>query len=137
MNQTNSHESRHFLRIPFIAEVKLQIHLIDEVQTASLLDISLKGALVKLETPIDKAFNGYSCIMTLTLVGDDVQAGDDEKVIMNGKIVHQAGSLLGIDCKYIDLDSVTNLRKLIALNTGSETLLERELAEMLKTDAQT
>lgn len=131
MNQTNSHESRHFLRIPFTAEVKLQIHLIDEAQTASLLDISLKGALVRLETPIDKAFNGYSCIMTLSL------AGDDEKIIMNGKIAHQAGALLGIDCKYIDLDSITNLRKLIALNTGSETLLERELAEMLKTESQT
>lgn len=136
MNQTNSHESRHFLRIPFAAEVKLQIHLIDETQTASLLDISLKGALVRLETPIDKAFNGYSCIMTLTLASEAL-AGEDEKVIMNGKIVHQAGSLLGIDCKHIDLDSITNLRKLIALNAGSESLLERELGEMLKTNTQT
>lgn len=126
MSQTNNHESRHFLRIPFQAEVQLQIHLLDEIQSASLLDISLKGALVRLDTPIDKAFNGYSCSMMLTL------GKGDEKVTMKGKIVHQAGALIGIDCQHIDLDSITNLRRIIGLNTGNEALLERELGEMLK-----
>lgn len=126
MNTTNDNESRHFSRITFRAEVQLQIHLIDEMQIASLLDISLKGALVKTENTIDKALNGRSCNMMLTL------GRDGENITMQGKVVHQAGSLIGIDCLHIDLDSITNLRRLIALNTGDEILLERELSEMLK-----
>ena len=40
---------------------------------------------------------------------------------------HQAGSY-GLSCHEIDLDSVTHLRRLVELNAGDETLLEREIA---------
>ena len=123
MNTLN--EQRHFSRISFQAEVALQIHLIDKIQSASLIDISLMGALAKTNKLIDNALNGRSCTMTLTL-------GAGEQIIMQGKVVHQAGTLIGIDCMHIDLDSITSLRRLIALNTGDESLLERELGEMLK-----
>ena len=126
MTTAIKNESRHFSRIPFQAEVQLQIHLIDEVQTANLLDLSLKGALVQTKNIIDIALNTRSCTMVLTL------GRDGEKITMNGKIVHQAGTLIGIECQHIDLDSITNLRRVMALNTGSERLLERELSEMLK-----
>ena len=126
----NTHnEQRHFSRITFHADVALKIHLIDEIQSASLLDISLKGALAKTDTLIDKALNGRSCTMTLSL------GRDGEQIVMNGKVVHQAGTLIGMDCIHIDLDSITSLRRLIALNTGSEGLLDRELSEMLKVTA--
>jgi len=35
--------------------------------------------------------------------------------------------LLGLSCREIDLDSITHLRRLVALNLGDEALLDREL----------
>ncbi len=51
---------------------------------------------------------------------------------MKGNVVHQSGQFIGIECVHIDLDSMTNLRRLVELNTGDEKLLEKELSEMLK-----
>ncbi len=126
MNTQNPNESRHFSRIAFHADVQLQIHLIDEIQTAQLLDISLKGALLKIDKPLTKAANLRSCTMTLLL------GRDGENITMKGNVVHQSGQFIGIECVHIDLDSMTNLRRLVALNTGDEKLLEKELSEMLK-----
>lgn len=119
-------ESRRFSRIHFDAIVQLNIHLIDDIHTAHLLDISLKGALVKTDKPITTFIKQRSCIMTLTL-GDH-----DQKITMQGKIIHHKGSLIGLESLHIDLDSITNLRKLIQLNTSDETRLETELSHMLR-----
>lgn len=126
MKTTDSNEFRHFSRIPFHADVRLNFYLTDEVQTPHLLDISLKGALVQTEHPIVNSFKGERCRMTL-LLGED-----GENITMEGKVIHQEGQLLGIECQHIDLDSMTNLRRLVELNTGDEKLLQRELGEMLK-----
>jgi hypothetical protein len=40
------------------------------------------------------------------------------------------GELLGFVCRHIDLDSISHLRRLVELNLGDETLLERELAAL-------
>lgn len=126
MNTTESKESRHFLRIPFHAEVELHIHLIEEFHTAHLLDISLKGALVKTDQAITTYTHGRNCNMSLLL------SDDKTSIKMQGRIAHHEGQLIGLECLHIDLDSITNLRRLIALNTVNEQLLERELGEMLK-----
>lgn len=126
MKLADSNESRHFSRIPFHAEVQLQIHLADELETPQLLDISLKGALVKAEKPLLKSVNGKRCTMVLLL------GRDGENITMNGKVVHQEGQLIGIECQHIDLDSMTSLKRLLELNLGDEKVLERELSEMLK-----
>jgi hypothetical protein len=123
---TDGTESRHFSRIPFQAEVQLQIQFEDVVQTAQLLDISLKGALVNTEQLVIKSLNGKNCNVVLLL------GRDGEHITMNGKVVHQEGAFIGIECKHIDLDSMTSLRRLVELNLGNEKLLERELSEMLK-----
>lgn len=126
MNSTDVNESRHFLRIPFHTDVQLHFYPEDEVQTARLLDISLRGALVKTGQPIVKSFNGRICSMTLAL------GNNGENITMEARVVHQEQQVIGIECRRIDLDSMTNLRRLIELNTGDEGLLERELDEMLK-----
>ena len=126
MNTAGRHESRHFTRVSFQAEVRLHINLIDEVQTAQLLDISLKGALVRINKPLSQAVNLRSCTMDLLL------GRDGENITMQGNVVHQSGQFIGMKCLHIDLDSITNLRKLIALNATGEPQLEKELSEMLK-----
>ena len=123
---TDITESRHFSRIPFQAEVQLQIQFEDTVQTAQLLDISLKGALVNTGQLVIKPLNGKNCSVVLLL------GRDGEHITMKGKVVHQEGTLIGIECQHIDLDSITSLRRLVELNLGNEKLLERELSEMLK-----
>lgn len=126
MKTTESNESRHFSRIPFHADVRLHFDLPDDMQTIHLLDISLKGALVQSVQPIVKSFIGDRCRMTLEL------SAGGENITMEGKVVHQEGQLMGIECQHIDLDSITYLRRLVELNTGDEYLLQRELGEMLK-----
>jgi hypothetical protein len=129
MKAAENSESRHFSRIPFHAHVQLHFHPGDDAQTARLLDISLKGALVETIHPVVGALERKICRLTLVL------GEDGEHITMEGAIVHQEGRLAGIECRHIDLDSMVNLRRLVELNTGDEELLERELAEMLKTDA--
>lgn len=129
MNTTDNLKPRHFSRIPFDAEVQLNFPLEKEVQAAHLLDISLKGALLETMSPIANASRGQACRMMLHL------GGDGEHIAMEGRVVHYEDQLMGIECQHIDLDSMTNLRRLVELNMGDEVLLERELAEMLKLDA--
>ena len=126
MNTTDSNQPRHFSRIPFQADVQLHFHLAKEVQTAHLLDISLKGALVETTQPVANVYKGKICRMVLLL------SKGGEHITMEGKVVHQDGRHIGIECQHIDLDSMINLRRLVELNTGDEKLLERELAEVLK-----
>ncbi|MDO9149846.1 MAG: PilZ domain-containing protein [Methylotenera sp.] len=119
-------ESRRFTRIHFDAEVQLHIHLIDDIHIAHLIDISLKGALVETDRPITTYIEQRSCMMTLML------ADHQEKITMQGKIIHHEGYLIGLESLHIDLDSITNLRKLIQLNTSDETRLDTELSHMLR-----
>ena len=46
---------------------------------------------------------------------------------MEATVVHHQGQDYGLACREIDLDSVTHLRRLVALNLGDAALLEREL----------
>ena len=126
MNAKNNQESRHFYRIPFQAEVQLHFHLTAEVQTAHLLDISLKGALVQTIQPITNVYKGKLCHMILVL------GKGGEHILMEGKVIHQDGQHIGFECQHIDMESMINLRRLVELNLGDEKLLERELAEVLK-----
>jgi hypothetical protein len=50
---------------------------------------------------------------------------------MEVTVVHHQGDCYGLACRGIDLDSVTHLRRLVALNLGDEALLEREIRLLL------
>jgi hypothetical protein len=39
---------------------------------------------------------------------------------------------LGFQCRYIDLESASHLKRLVELNLGDPTLLEREFAHLLE-----
>ena len=49
---------------------------------------------------------------------------------MRGKVVHLEADHLGMACDDMDLESLTNLRRLLALNTGDTELMDRELAQL-------
>lgn len=53
---------------------------------------------------------------------------------MTGKVAHVAGGRLGVRCTEIDLESITNLRRLVELNVGDEEILNREISAMIGLD---
>ena len=113
-----SRNRRQFSRIHFQTEAHL--FLPDGDWLVELLDLSLKGALIrpKAEHFIQVGSNG-----TLKIRLDDAET----VIRMEATVVHHQGALYGLACREIDLDSVTHLRRLVALNVGDEALLEREL----------
>ena len=83
--------------------------------------LSLKGALIR---PKGDFFVTVGTPCTLKVQLDDAGA----VIRMEATIVHHQGPFYGLACREIDLDSVTHLRRLVALNLGDEMLLERELS---------
>jgi len=99
--------------------ITTQAHL--QVQ---VLDLSLKGALLQL--PDGSAVTaGAPCLLKLEL--DQAEA----HIAMAGELAHVAYGKAGMICRSIDLDSITHLRRLIAMNTGDPTLLQRELQSLV------
>ncbi|MBA1148397.1 PilZ domain-containing protein [Ectothiorhodospiraceae bacterium WFHF3C12] len=89
--------------------------------TASVVDISLKGALVRLAPhhPAVPEGPGRLCI----------ELAPGAEIVMECEIAHREGRQLGLHCLHIDIDSVSHLRRLLELNLGDPELLNRELAE--------
>ncbi|MDP2878191.1 MAG: PilZ domain-containing protein [Sulfuricella sp.] len=121
MKPASDNDKRRFSRIPFHADV--QLHLGPDMHPAHLLDIALKGALVELRQPV-AALRGKACQLTLNL------GRGGEAIVMEGVVVHQEGRHVGIECRHIDVDSLTSLRRLVELNLGDETLLDRDLSHL-------
>jgi hypothetical protein len=121
MNTSSAESLRQFSRVPFFAEVSL--HLPDQVLKVDLLDIALKGALVRVPAGVVVALN-EKCRLELPL-GDDA-----EPIEMGGKVVHLEGVQVGMTCEDIDLQSLTRLRRLLELNTGDADLMDRELTHL-------
>ncbi|MDR1934100.1 MAG: PilZ domain-containing protein, partial [Candidatus Accumulibacter sp.] len=95
-------ERRKYSRIVFHAPATLILP--DRTCAAVLLDLSLKGALVRLPagaTLEDQAL----CELRVQL--DEMPAA----ITMETRVVHREGDDAGLRCLSIDLDSVTHLRR--------------------------
>lgn len=114
---------RHYSRIPFDAEALL--HLQDGTISVQLIDIALKGALIRTDMQHVLELQ-EKCRLELPLL----DGGDG--VVMAGKIVHLQAQHVGIECEDIDVSSLTRLRRLIELNTGDAELMSRELSHLFE-----
>ena len=118
-----SHPSKRlFTRIPFEASVVLDIAT--DKHACGLVDISLKGALVERELPWHVDI-GTPCSLSVGL------AEDGTSIRMKGTVAHVEQGRLGMRCAEIDLESMTNLRRLVELNLGDEDALNREIHAMV------
>ena len=118
METDMSTNRRQFSRVSFDAPA--QLTAMKSTHLAKVLDLSFKGALVSLPEPTRWPV-GTPCQLTLRLAQLDVSIG------MLAEVAHCEDTLLGLQCRSIDLDSITHLRKLIELNLGDPASLEREL----------
>lgn len=115
-------EKRQFNRIAFDAPVTLHD---DKNQWGSkLIDISLKGALI---TKPDNWNQENNNSLNLTIQLDE----NDLVIDMEVSLAHSDDKQLGFKCENIGLDSITTLRRLVELNLGDETLLERDISNMI------
>lgn len=113
-------ERRRFQRIAFDAGTEISQG--DRRWKVALLDLSLQGLLVERPEHWD------------VVAGEPVQVriylGFDVNVYMDADLAWEREGLLGFNCKYIDLESISHLRRLIELNLGDIALLERELSAL-------
>ncbi|MCJ1883807.1 PilZ domain-containing protein [Pseudomonas sp. LA21] len=115
---TDDHaERRRFQRIAFDAGTEISQG--DHRWKVTLLDLSLQGVLVERPEHWE------------VVAGEPVQVriylGFDVNVYMEADLAWEREGLLGFNCKHIDLESISHLRRLVELNLGDESLLEREL----------
>jgi hypothetical protein len=126
MNPVHPTDLRNFSRIAFHTDARL--HLSHGVQTVHLLDLALKGALVEALNAFPVAL-GDICSLVLPLH----EGG--EKIVMKAVVVHLQGPRIGLQCQHIDVDSLTSLRRLVELNLGDASMVDRELSHLFKLEA--
>lgn len=120
-------ERRHFARVAMDTPATLE--LADSRRDVTVLDISLKGAMVQLN-PSDPSIPAHA-----TGTGRlSIELAPGAEITMECRIAHETGGQIGLHCNYIDIDSVSHLRRLIELNLGDPELLNRELAELASPD---
>lgn len=110
-------EKRRFQRILYNAEAVLAYG--DTAVPCRIVDLSLKGCLLEFDQPWSSAIDSLY-FLSLTL-SDEVSIG------MKLRFAHGVGPLAGFSCDHIDIDSMTNLRRLVELNLGDSEILGREL----------
>ena len=110
-------ERRQFNRVAF--NTSATIHADDTKLDCEIIDLSLHGALVSLK-PAAELTLGNSYRLNIPL------SQDGEHISMELTLAHQESGHMGMECRHIDLDSITHLRRLIELNLGDSGLLERD-----------
>ncbi len=116
-----SRERRFFSRIFF--DAACEIRQGDRIWPCQVLDISLQGVLVTCPESFDgQPDEAYTVIIWLS--------DDTTTITMDVTLRHQEDGHIGFECRFLDLDSVTHLRRLVELNLGDEAELHRELARL-------
>lgn len=112
---------RRFKRIAFDAKTELSQG--EHRWPVKLLDLSLKGLLIERPEPWlgdeEKMFSV------------DIHLSSDTEIRMDVQLSHDNNHQLGFVCRYIDLESVSKLRRLVELNIGDHAELERELGALI------
>ena len=115
-------EQRQFKRIHFLQGVSVDAD--GEHYDTHCLDISLRGIL--LARPDHAPWRkGQAVTVTLTLA-------PEQHIIMQCTLVHLDDAVAGCLCETTDIDSLTELRRLLELNLANPQELHRELAELIR-----
>ena len=114
-----SQERRFFSRILF--DAACEIRQGDRLWPCQVLDISLQGVLLTCPESFD-GHPGEDYAVTIWL-SDDITTINMDVTLRHREVGH-----IGCECRFLDLDSVTHLRRLVELNLGDEAELHRELA---------
>jgi hypothetical protein len=114
-------EHRRFTRIIYSTPVTIKAD--DNMWSTQLIDVSLKGVLVKTPQQWNNQL-GDRFILSFQLIGADID------IVMKVHKAHERNSCIGFTCDSIDIDSASHLRRLVELNVGHSDLLNRELEHL-------
>ncbi len=117
MNPIDNNDNRHFHRILYAAQATLNCE--EKTWNCEITDLSLKGCLLQFEYPWQE---DPEKLYTLIL-----QLSEQVQIKMELRATHVVGNRVGFKCEHIDIDSISELRRLVELNLGSSALLERDL----------
>jgi hypothetical protein len=115
-------EKRLFQRILFSHDATLVVA--EKKWSIQVLDLSLHGFLCT--EPSDSAFV-VDQASTLILKLDD-----QHSITLSAKLVHIGHQTLGFENSHIDIESISELKRLVALNLASDELLNRELGHLAR-----
>lgn len=115
-------ERRQFKRVDFKTQVELSQQ--EHYWQTELLDISLRGLLLKPGVP--EVFDVTQPIVAKVILSNSTT------ITMDTVIAHQSELHLGLSCIAIDVQSISHLKRLMALNLGDAAEPERELIDLIK-----
>lgn len=115
-------ERRRFSRVRFQSGCSVTFG--ERQFSGSLADISLKGALLSFFEKLP-AGRGDSCRFEMSLGGTEIVLSLDANVVFTTK------ERIGIRFGAVDLESMIHLRRLMELNIGDATKVQKELFLMM------
>lgn len=116
-------DRRLFIRVGFNSPAWL-VTPDGHLHAAELQDISLHGALLQITEPWSGESNTP---LQLRLSLDN----EDKQIIMQARQRFHKDGCVGIECEQLDINSASQLRRLMELNLGDEALLLRQFEELL------
>jgi len=116
-------DKRHFKRIAFTADIDVEYN--GKNYTAELLDLSLKGILIKPEEKMPVQNNDL-VLIKITLPMTDIILS------FKSELVHRYNNNLGLKFICVDIDTITHLKRLMELNTGDAEKISEEMSAWLQ-----
>lgn len=113
-------DRRRFTRVPFDASARLFQG--DWQAQAQVVDISLRGLLI-LQPAAWEQVDPEQPVEVI------IELSALEQIHMETRVAFMREGLIGLQCRHMDLDSTSHLKRLIVLNMGDEAL-ERDLAAL-------
>lgn len=121
-------DQRKFTRITFAA--KASLICADERWKVELIDISLHGVLIQCVC-LETLMTGSAVTVLVDL------AGEENSIEMHGKVTYIHADHVGVVCEHMDVDSISELRRIVELNLGDDKLLQREISALVDSSATT
>ncbi|WP_094752045.1 PilZ domain-containing protein [Psychromonas sp. CD1] len=124
-------EKRKFSRISFSGHCFLskKVNSKEILWQSELLDISLNGALI--QRP-DEWLNNDNETLQLNLKFDH----SDVELNIKCTVCHQEEFCLGIKFITLSLESISHIKRLVQLNIADESLLYREISQLINIDPE-
>ncbi|MFT5808559.1 MAG: hypothetical protein ACI9LG_002876 [Moritella dasanensis] len=86
---------------------------------------------------IDLSLRGLSCTKPKNVIFDvnqlitlSIKLSPEQVIIMEAELIHNEEHVLGMRCTRIDINSISELRRLVQLNLADEALLHRDIEHL-------
>ncbi len=117
MTFNKADEKRQFHRVLYNVDAKLGFN--EQFIPCKVIDLSLNGCLLQFEdSELIQKDHTYRLYLELSV---------DVDISMELNMCHLQDNKAGFICSHIDIDSISQLRRLVELNLGDSHLLERDL----------